>query len=137
VLDSEGVAKLATLDQKARAYFLAHRAQRGRVVVSAATLGEVLHGHAASDANINRVLGACDIVPLDEPLARRAAKLLRETGLGKGEDAHRCTVDAFVAATALAQPRPVLLLTSDLNDMTRLTEEPDQPKELRVVVQLV
>jgi hypothetical protein len=36
---------------------------------------------------------------------------------------HRCAVDAVVAATALGLERPVVLLTSDLYDMSRLVED--------------
>ncbi|MFC7763418.1 hypothetical protein ACFQY4_39235 [Catellatospora bangladeshensis] len=39
-----------------------------------------------------------------------------------------------MAATALALPRPVVLLTSDPDDLTRLVEEPERPKDQRVVV---
>jgi hypothetical protein len=39
-----------------------------------------------------------------------------------------------VAVVALAQPRPVVLLTSDTEDLARLTEEPQRPSKERVVV---
>src|ERR1022692_42813 len=47
---------------------------------------------------------------------------------------HRCALDALLAVVALAQPRPVLLLTSDITDMARLTEEPDRPSAERIVI---
>jgi hypothetical protein len=46
----------------------------------------------------------------------------------------RCTVDALLAAVALAQRRPVILLTSDPDDLARLTEEPGRRKRERVAV---
>jgi hypothetical protein len=35
---------------------------------------------------------------------------------------------------ALAQPRPALLLTSDPDDMARLTEESDRTKRERIAI---
>jgi hypothetical protein len=56
--------------------------------------------------------------------------LLGAAGLSGG----RCTIDAIVAATALALPRPVVVLTSDLDHLTRLVEEPDVSKNQRIAV---
>jgi hypothetical protein len=39
-----------------------------------------------------------------------------------------------VAATALGLERPVVLLTSDLYDMSGLVEEPERPKAQRIAV---
>lgn len=47
---------------------------------------------------------------------------------------HRCAIDAVVAATALGLARPVVVLTSDPDDLTRLVEEPGQPKGQGVAV---
>jgi hypothetical protein len=47
---------------------------------------------------------------------------------------HRCALGALLAVVALAQPRPVVLLTSDVEDMRRLTEEPGRPRAERVEV---
>jgi hypothetical protein len=47
---------------------------------------------------------------------------------------HRHTVDALLAVVALAQPRPVVLVTSDPEDMARLTEEPERAKAERIAV---
>jgi hypothetical protein len=65
-----------------------------------------------------------------DELARRAGELLGTTGLS----GHRCAIDAVVAVTALSSARPVVLLTSDPDDMSRLVEEPDRPKEHRITV---
>lgn len=43
-------------------------------------------------------------------------------------------IDAVVAATVLAQPRPVVLLTSDPEDLSRLVEEPERLRSERVAV---
>jgi hypothetical protein len=39
-----------------------------------------------------------------------------------------------VAATALERERPVVLLTSDPDDLSRLVEEPQRPKAQRITV---
>ncbi|WP_269148644.1 type II toxin-antitoxin system VapC family toxin [Carbonactinospora thermoautotrophica] len=129
VLDSEGVVKAAAGKARVRAYLQTALRRRARVVVSAVTLTEVLRG-TPRDAAVHRVLGAASIVPVTPDLARHAGELLGATGLG----GHRCAIDALVAATALAQSRPVVLLTSDPDDLHRLVEEPGEPKERRVVV---
>ncbi len=59
-----------------------------------------------------------------------AGELLGRTGLS----GHRCALDALVATVALAQPRPVVLLTSDIGDMARLTEEPERSQRERIAV---
>jgi len=70
------------------------------------------------------------VVPIDSDTARAAGELLGQTGLS----GHRCALDALVATIALAQPRPVVLLTSDMSDMERLTQEPQRRSEERVAV---
>jgi predicted nucleic acid-binding protein len=97
--------------------------------VSAITLTEVLRG-GRRDAAVHRVLSRITVVPVSRELARHAGELLGATGLA----GHRCAIDAVVAATALALERPVVLLTSDPDDLTRLVEEPERPKMQRVAV---
>jgi predicted nucleic acid-binding protein len=93
------------------------------------TLTEVLRG-GPRDAAVHRVLSRITVVPVSPELGRRAGELLGATGLpGK-----RCCVDAVVAATALERERPVVLLTSDPDDLSRLVEEPQRPKAQRISV---
>ncbi len=105
------------------------RRRRARVVVSAVTLTEVIRGDSR-DAAVHRVLSRITVLPVTVEIARRAGELLGATGL----TGHRYALDAVVAATALQQPRPVVLLTSDLDDINRLVEEPGRPKPQWVVV---
>jgi hypothetical protein len=70
------------------------------------------------------------VANIDKEAGRKAGELLGATGLS----GHRCTVDAMLAVVALAQPRPALLLTSDPDDMARLTEEPGRRKAERIAV---
>jgi predicted nucleic acid-binding protein len=98
-------------------------------VVSAITLTEVLRG-GSRDAAAHRVLSRITVLPVTSEIARRAGELLGTTGLS----GHRCAIDAVVAATALELERPVVLLTSDPDDMTALTEELQRTKAQRIVV---
>jgi predicted nucleic acid-binding protein len=129
VLDSEGLSKLAAGDSRARAHLETALARRARVAVSAITLTEVLRG-GPRDAVVHRVLSRITVVPVSPEVARQAGELLGATGLS----GHRCAIDAVVAATALGLERPVALLTSDPDDMSRLVEEPERPKAQRIAV---
>lgn len=129
VLDSEGLSKLATGESRARAHLTTALSRRARVAVSAITLTEVLRG-GQRDAAVHRVLSRVTVVPVAPAIARRAGELLGATGLS----GHRCAIDAVVAVTALGMERPVMLLTSDTDDLSRLLEEPDRPKAQRVAV---
>lgn len=57
-----------------------------------------------------------NIVPPSEAVARHASKLLAAAGL----HGHKYALDAVVAATALASPAPVTVLTSDPDDLLML-----------------
>lgn len=129
VLDSEGLSKLAAGDARAHAYLDSARARRARVATSAITLTETLQG-GPRDARVHRVLSRIAVVPVSAQIARHAGELLGATGLS----GHRCAIDAVVAVTALGLERPIVLLTSDPDDMNRLAEEPGRPKAERIVV---
>ena len=129
VLDSEGLSKLAVGNQRARAYLESARKRGARVVVSAITLTEVLRG-GSRDALVHRVLSRIAVLPVTPELGREAGELLGRTGLS----GHRCAIDAVIAATALELPGPVLILTSDPDDLNRLVDEPGLTKERRPVV---
>jgi predicted nucleic acid-binding protein len=129
VLDSEGLSKLAIGDTVARAHLATALARRARVAVSAISLTEVLRG-GSRDAAVHRVLARITVVSVSPEIARRAGELLGTTGLS----GHRCAIDAVVAVTALQLERPVVLLTSDLDDLSRLVEQPERPKAQRIAV---
>jgi predicted nucleic acid-binding protein len=129
VLDAEGLAKLAAGDARTRGYLDSAVARGARVAVSAITLTEVLRG-GPRDAAVHRVLSRITMVPVSAAVARRAGELLGTTGLS----GHRCAIDAVVATTARAAERPVVLLTSDPDDMSRLVEEPERPKAQQIAV---
>jgi len=84
-------------------------------VISAATLLEA-QNPGVKRARREFVLSQLTIVPLSVTWAREAAQLLQERSLS----GHTHALDAMVAVTALHQPPPVVLVTSDPDDMTRL-----------------
>ena len=114
VLDADGVSKAAAADRLVHAMLLSARHRDARVVVSAVTLAEVLRG-TPRDAATYRVLTRIAELPVTSEVGRAAGALLGSTGLSGA------TVDAVVAATALRQTGPVLLVTSDPSDMAALT----------------
>lgn len=77
-----------------------------------------------------RVRSRITVLPVTAEIARQAGELLGATGLS----GHRCAIDAVVAATALVLDPPIILLTSDPDDMDRLTTEQGRPKARRVTV---
>jgi predicted nucleic acid-binding protein len=129
VLDAQGLVKLAAGDPAVRALVQTAHRRYNNVVTAASTLVEVLRGGGA-DARIHRILQHVAVVSINKEAGRKAGELLGSTGLS----GHRCTVDAMLAVVALAQPRPALLLTSDPDDLARLTEEPDRSKRERIAV---
>jgi predicted nucleic acid-binding protein len=129
VLDSEGPSKLAVGDPRARGYLEAARARRARALVSAITLTEVLRG-GSRDVRVHQVLTHATTLAVTPELARRAGERLGATGLS----GHRCAVDSLVAVTALEMACPVVLPTSDPDDLNGSLKGRAQPKDQRVVV---
>ena len=124
VLDAEGLVKLAKGDPRALARAKNAYAREASLVTAATTLTEVLRG-GPRDAQMHHVLRRVRVIAVDAEQARAAGELLGRTGLS----GHRCALDALLATVAMAQPRPVILLTSDTEDLTKLTEEPGRPAE--------
>jgi predicted nucleic acid-binding protein len=129
VLDAQGLVKLAGGDPAVRARVREARLRDGDVVTAATTLAEVLRG-GPKDAPVHRALRHVVVTSIDENLGRRAGELLGAIGMS----GHHDTVDSLLAVVALAQQRPVVLLTSDPDDMARLTEEPHRKKTERIAV---
>lgn len=129
VLDADGLSKIAEGNSRAVSFAKDAYDLRAPVIVAASTLAEVLRG-GPRDSNVHRVLRRIDVSPIDKTKARAAGELLGRLRLSGHENA----LDALVAVVALAQPRPVVLLTSDTDDMTRLTHEPGRPARERIAV---
>jgi predicted nucleic acid-binding protein len=129
VLDAQCLVRLAEADEHVLVRVQEADASGADIVTAASTLTEVLRG-GPRDARIHRILRRVTVAEIDQNVGRRAGELLGATGLS----GHRCTVDALLAVVALAQRRPVILLTSDPDDMARLTEEPGRRKVDRIAV---
>jgi predicted nucleic acid-binding protein len=129
ILDAEGLVKLASGDRDATSFALDAHEKNGIVVTAASTLAEVLRG-GGRDAPLHHVLGRIRVVPITRDHGRAAGELLGRTGMS----GNRCAMDALLAAVALSQPRPAVLLTSDPDDLARLTDEPGRPKAERIAV---
>ncbi len=129
VLDAEGLVKLSKGHPAALARARTAYLRYAEVVTAATTLTEVLRG-GPRDAPLHRLLNRVKVIAVDAGQARAAGELLGRTGLS----GHRCALDALLATVAMAQPRPVILLTSDTDDMTKLTHEPGRPTKERVAV---
>ncbi len=129
VLDAEGIVKLSKGDPRVLARTKLAHVREANVVTAATTLVEVLRG-GPGDAPIHQALRRVTVIPIKADDARAAGGLLGRARLS----GHRHALDALVAAVALVQPRPVVLLTSDSKDMETLTDEPDRPRRERVTV---
>lgn len=115
VLDSEGLAKYISRDRETVAWLAAAFARDVRVITSTVTLVEVAHPQINMPA-LKWALSRVVVEPVTEEIALAATALLREAGL----HGHKYAIDAMLAATALAAPGPVTVLTSDPEDLVAL-----------------
>lgn len=115
VLDCEGLAKWCEADQRVTALVREAQDNDFRVVVSAMTPIEAQDVRVKSD-RLRWYLSRLKIEPVTEDIASRAIELLRGARL----HGHRYAIDAVVAATALRSVRPVVVLTSDEDDLSKL-----------------
>ncbi|MFE4636577.1 PIN domain-containing protein [Streptomyces sp. NPDC056773] len=115
VLDSEGLAKAVLRDRAITRWLALALADDMRVITSTATLVEVVHPKINMPA-LTWALSRVVVEPVTEEIAFAATTLLREAGL----HGHKYAIDAMLAATALAAPGPVTVLTSDPEDLTAL-----------------
>ncbi len=115
LLDSEGLSKLLGDDERVVALVAEARSRGMEVVICALTIIEAVHART-DKARLNLVLSGVRVIPVGDEEARAASSLLMEAGL----HGHKYAIDAAVAEAALRQPLPVVLLTSDVDDMTKL-----------------
>ncbi|MFB6522055.1 type II toxin-antitoxin system VapC family toxin [Streptomyces sp. NPDC056401] len=123
VLDCEGLSRLVRQDPGLLEWLTAAEAEDIRVVISSVTLVEA-RDPRVNQARFDYAVSRVNIVPPGEAIVRHASKLLAAAGL----HGHKYALDAIVAATALDQPGPVTVLTSDPEDLTALCG-----KRIRVV----
>src|SRR5262249_56334644 len=104
----EGLGKGVAGGREVTGWLTLARADDLRVITSAATIVEVMHPRLKRPA-FEWTLSRLVVVPVTEDIARRAAALLSDAGL----HGHQHAIDAMLAATSLAAPGPVTMLTSD------------------------
>ncbi|MFJ5925819.1 DNA-binding protein [Kitasatospora sp. NPDC092948] len=115
VLDSEGLSKLLSDHAPVVALVAEARARGMEVVISALTIIEAVQSRT-DRARLNRLLSSMRIAPVGDEEATAASALLLAAGL----HGHKYAIDAAVAELALRQQRPVVVLTSDVDDLTKL-----------------
>ncbi|AQU66435.1 type II toxin-antitoxin system VapC family toxin [Streptomyces niveus] len=115
VLDCEGLSALVQRAPEVTEWLAAAEAEDVRVIISSVTLVEA-RDPRTNQARFDDAVSRVNIIPPSEALARRASKLLAAAGL----HGHKYALDAIVAATALASPSPVTVLTSDPEDLVML-----------------
>ena len=115
LLDSEGLSKLLADDEQVVAMIAEARSRGMEAVISALTVIEAVHARTPQ-SRLSWLLSGLRVVPVGEDEARAASKLLMNAGL----HGHKYAIDAAVAEAALRQHRPVVMLTSDVDDMLKL-----------------
>ncbi|MCM1970940.1 DNA-binding protein [Streptomyces sp. G1] len=115
VLDSQGLSAWIAQDRKILAMFQVFHAVGADFVIGANAIVEVSHARV-NMPRLRWVLSRVKVEPVTEDAARASAELLKAAGL----HGHKYAIDATVAEVALRQPGPVVMLTSDVDDMARL-----------------
>ncbi|MFE3632204.1 DNA-binding protein [Streptomyces goshikiensis] len=115
VLDSEGFSKLLADDETVVALVAEARSRGMEAVICALTIIEAVYAHT-DKARLSRLLSGLRVIPVGDEEARAASSLLMAVGL----HGHKYAIDAAVAEAALRQQRPVVMLTSDIDDMAKL-----------------
>ncbi|MET9129905.1 PIN domain-containing protein [Streptomyces antibioticus] len=116
VLDSEALSLLLRNDRTTVARIEAARQIGASVLVSVLTIVEAAHGKTDA-ARLNWVLSRLQVEPVSQQDSLTAVALLRDAG---GLHGHKYAIDALVAALALRAPSPVVVLTSDRDDWSKL-----------------
>lgn len=118
VLDSGGLSLLVRGSERARAWLRWIVEHDGALCIPTPVLAETVTGDARRDAEMNRILHVLERAAVvlsapNEATARRAGALRYRA---RSDDA----IDALVAAAAIGDGTPCVLLTSDPDDLARL-----------------
>ncbi|WP_405011811.1 type II toxin-antitoxin system VapC family toxin [Kitasatospora sp. NBC_01539] len=116
VLDSEALSLLLRNDRRMAARIEASRQVGVPVLVSALTIVEAVQGKTDL-ARLKWVLSRLRVEPVSQEDSLTAVALLQDAG---GLHGHKYAIDALVAALALRVPAPVIVLTSDRDDWSKL-----------------
>ncbi|MFD7221041.1 PIN domain-containing protein [Streptomyces sp. NPDC059892] len=116
VLDSEALSLLLRNDRRMAARIEASRQAGVPVLLSVPTIVEAAQGKTDL-ARLKWVLSRLRVEPVSQEDSLTAVTLLRDAG---GLHGHKYAIDALVAALALRAPAPVIVLTSDRDDWSKL-----------------
>ncbi|MER0447948.1 PIN domain-containing protein [Streptomyces sp. Edi4] len=116
VLDSEALSLLLRNDRGMAARIEASRQAGVPVLVSVLTIVEAVHGKTDL-ARLKWVLSRLRVETVTQEDSLTAVELLQDAG---GLHGHKYAIDALVAALALRVPSPVIVLTSDRDDWSKL-----------------
>lgn len=126
VLDSQALSLLLRNDRQMITRIEAARRVGVPVLVSALTVVEAAYGKTDT-ARLRWVLSRLQVQDVTQADSLTAVALLSEAG---GLHGHKYAIDALVAAMALRIPGPVLVLTSDRDDWSKLCGERVQVKDV-------
>jgi predicted nucleic acid-binding protein len=115
VLDSQGFSSWIDRDRKVMRLLEQVERDGAELAMSAATIIEVSH-RGVDTSRLNWLLSRIRVEAVTKESARRSAGLLKEVGL----HGHKYALDAMVAELALRLTGPVVILTSDVDDMVKL-----------------
>ncbi len=123
LLDAEAFSALALGEKRMQAWAEIARRTDSVLYVSTATLAEVADG-SARDTGLRQTAKAVRFVEVSSATGYRAGALRAEAGRRRRK-VRDLTIDALVAATAGELPSPVVVLTSDVDDLALLLATTD------------
>lgn len=126
VLDSQALSLLLRNDRRMITRIEAARRVGVPVLVSALTVVEAVYGKTDT-SRLHWVLSRLQVQDATRADSLTAVRLLSEAG---GLHGHKYAIDALVAAMALRVPAPVLVLTSDRDDWSKLCGDRVQIKDV-------
>lgn len=118
LLDAEALSALSVADRRMQPWATVARRTGSTLHASTITLAEVTDGRDR-DAAVHRIVKAIRLVEVSERIGFAAGRL-RASATAARRKPRDLTVDAVVAATALVLPAPVVVLTSDPDDLRLL-----------------
>ncbi|MGW6249378.1 type II toxin-antitoxin system VapC family toxin [Streptomyces roseolus] len=119
VLDSQALSLLLRNDRQMITRIEAARRVGVPVLVSALTVVEAVYGKTDT-ARLRWLLSRLQVQDVTQADSLTAVQLLSDAG---GLQGHKYAIDALVAAMALHSPAPVLVLTSDRDDWSKLCRD--------------
>ena len=126
VLDSQALSLLLRNDRQMITRIEAARRVGVPVLVSALTVVEAVYGKTDT-ARLRWLLSRLQVQDVTQADSLTAVQLLSDAG---GLQGHKYAIDALVAAMALRSPAPVLVLTSDRDDWSKLCGDRVQIKDV-------